>query len=152
MKITIVYFSKHGNTQAIAEEIAGAMEACGAVRLLPLDEVHEVPEGGVLILGAPTHRRKAPGEVQKWLSGLGERLEGAFVATFDTRYAMPRWKTGSAARQMMRKLKRSGGRELLHPESFLVAEREGPLEADERERARHWAETLCAALRARLAQ
>jgi hypothetical protein len=55
---------------------------------------------------------------------------------------MAAWKSGSAASRIASKLKRTGASLILPPESFFVAEREGPLEEGELERAARWAEGI----------
>ncbi len=67
-------------------------------------------------------------------------MQGIRAGAFDTRYHMSAWKSGSAAHGIANKLKRAGASLLVEPESFFVAEREGPLEEGELERAARWAE------------
>jgi len=55
---------------------------------------------------------------------------------------MSAWKSGSAAHGIASKLKRAGASLIVEPESFFVAEREGPLEEGELERAATWAEDI----------
>jgi len=55
---------------------------------------------------------------------------------------MAAWKSGSAAHRIASRLKRTGASLLVEPESFFVAEREGPLEEGELERAARWAEEV----------
>jgi hypothetical protein len=57
---------------------------------------------------------------------------------------MSAWKSGSAAPIIASRLKRAGASLVLPPESFFVAEREGPLEKGELERAEQWAEQVFA--------
>lgn len=45
----------------------------------------------------------------------------------------------TAAKKLDRKMRKLGGKRLVPPETFFVAEREGPLEEGEVERAQAWA-------------
>lgn len=45
----------------------------------------------------------------------------------------------TAAKKLDRKMRKLGGKRLVPPETFFVAEREGPLEEGEVERAQTWA-------------
>ena len=77
------------------------------------------------------------------LEGFPRRtLKGICAGAFDTRYHMSAWKSGSAAHRIASKLKRAGASLIVEPESFFVAEREGPLEEGELERAAGWAEEI----------
>ena len=81
-------------------------------------------------------------------SSLAGSCAGLFVAAFDMRYRMPRWKSGSAALAIARKLRRKGASLLLPPESFFVAAREGPFEDGELEHAASWARLILERLEA----
>jgi flavodoxin len=151
MNTLIVYHSVFGNTQAIAEAIAEAMQQKGAVRLTRVDRFSAAELEGIalMIMGCPTHRHSVPQAVRTMLEGMSRgALRGVGVAAFDTRYRKARWLTGSAAHKVARNLRKFGGRQVVGPESFFVAGREGPLEEGEIERAKEWAELILGQLEA----
>ncbi len=73
---------------------------------------------------------------------LSERPRGLAVALFDTRFRIPRWMIGSAAKVMVEKLQKKGIPPLVPPESFFVKSTRGPLRGGELARAATWARTL----------
>jgi flavodoxin len=148
MNALVVYYSKFGNTQKVAEAIAETLESAGAVRVVRTDELTSSDLSGVdlVVMGAPTHRMNLPEDVRPVLTSLPKRiLRGASVAAFDTSYRMSAWLARfTAARKLARKLRRLGGRQVVPPETFHVMEREGPLYEGEIERASAWAESILA--------
>jgi flavodoxin I len=143
MNTLIIYDSTFGNTAQIAQAMADKLGEHGTVRIALADEagLSEMEEIDLLIVGGPTQRHGVSPAIRDLLEGLPRRtLHGAGAATFDTRYHMAAWKSGSAAHRIASKLKRTGASLLVEPESFFVAEREGPLEEGELERAARWAE------------
>jgi len=143
MNTLIIYDSTFGNTAQIAQAMADRLGEHGTVRIALADEagLSEMEEIDLLIVGGPTQRHGLSPAIQALLERLPRRtLRGAGAAAFDTRYHMAAWKSGSAAQRIASKLKRTGASLLVEPESFFVAEREGPLEEGELERAASWAE------------
>ena len=126
--------SAHGVAQAIATERVAAADLQGA---------------DLVVMGSPTHRMRLPEEVRPFFDGLPRRcLRGAAVAAFDTFYRMNRFLARfTAAKTLDRRLRKLGGKQIVPPETFFVAGREGPLEDGEIERTRAWAGTLAAAVR-----
>jgi hypothetical protein len=96
------------------------------------------------VMGSPTHRMNLPEAVRPVLEGLPKRvLRGASVAAFDTSYKMSGLlRRFTAAPKLARKLRKLGGRQVVPPETFHVAGREGPLFDGEIERARAWAKSI----------
>ena len=143
MNMLIIYDSTFGNTAQLARAMADRLGEHGTVRIALADEagLPEMKELDLLIVGGPTQRHGLSPAIQALLERLPRRtLRGAGAAAFDTRYHMAAWKSGSAAQRIASKLKRTGASLLVEPESFFVAEREGPLEEGELERAARWAE------------
>jgi len=143
MNTLIIYDSTFGNTAQVAQAIADKLGEHGTVRIALADEagLSEMEEIDLLIVGGPTQRHGLSPAIQALFERLPRRtLRGAGAAAFDTRYHMAAWKSGSAAHRIASKLKRTGASLLVEPESFFVAEREGPLEEGELERATLWAE------------
>jgi flavodoxin len=153
MNVLIVYDTVHGNTEQLAQGMARALASAASVRLEKAAGLARIDAAGVdlLIAGGPTHRQRMSAP----LAALLEAAErGAFrevcVAAFDTRYHMPAWLSGSAARRIARRLKKGGGRLIAPPESFFM-ERDAPpkghkrrhelerLEPGELDRAARWA-------------
>lgn len=123
----------------------------GTVRLLRVPEggAFERGEADVLIVGGPTQRHGTSLALRAFLESMPRRtLRGLAAAAFDTRYHMAEWKSGSAAQRIASRLKKAGALLVVPPESFFVAEREGPLEQGELERAVQWAEQIYAAFEA----
>jgi flavodoxin len=139
MSSLVVYDSKFGNTEALAHAIADELhtQAVPATEPLVLDGVD------LLVVGGPTQVHSVSKRLAQLLDGLPPHaLEGVAVAAFDTRFRRSPLLTGTAARGIAKKLVRRGGRLAVEPESFFVAETEGPLEPSELERAVEWARAL----------
>lgn len=146
MKILIVYFSKFGNTQRVAETIANSMTSNGAVKCIPASEmsVEDLEDSELIVMGTPTHRMNLPQDFRPVLEQLPKRvLRGRQVAAFDTSYKMSPWLARfTAAKKLSRKLRKLGGRLVLKSETFHVMDREGPLYEGELERASEWASSI----------
>jgi flavodoxin len=146
MDSLVVYYSRFGNTQKVARAIAERLELEGSVRLMSLEELNDsdLEKADLLVMGSPTHRMNLPEEVRAVLEPLPKQvLRGVSVAAFDTSYKMSAWLARfTAARKLARKLRRLGGRQVVPPETFHVAGREGPLYEGEIERAHAWAESV----------
>jgi flavodoxin len=151
MNAVVVYTSRFGNTERLAEAIAETLESEGAVRLIGADHVTaaDLDEVDLVVMGVPTHRMNLPEEVRPILEALPRGvLRGAFVAAFDTSYKMSALLARfSAAPKLARKLRKLGGSQAAAPETFHVLGREGPLYEGEIERAKTWAETVAARYR-----
>lgn len=157
MKAIVLYESVYGNTEAVARAIADGLGPAGDVEVAQFGEASKgLAEGAdLLVLGGPTHgwgmtrpaSRQRP-DAQGYPVGAREWLQalppgrGTTAAVFDTRFAKPRWLTGSAALRMARQLGRRGYRLIAPPESFFVLHTEGPLKEGEEERARRWGAEL----------
>lgn len=141
MDALVIYDSTFGNTAKIAQVIAGTIRLRGSVRLVAVGQVGILELEGIdlLVIGCPTQRHNATPAVRTMIESVPRgALRGVSVAAFDTRYRMPRWKSGSAARKLVRRLGRLGGSIIVPAGSFFVAGREGPLEEGEIERAEAW--------------
>ena len=167
MKTVVVYESMFGNTRSIANAIAEGLVGAGEVVVGSVDDLspHEVGDAGLLVAGGPTHghgmaRPNAhqamakDGSYAKYgpvlegeesLRGWLERLPAgrAAAAAFDTRFAKPRWLTGSAATKIAQRLGHKGY-SIIETESFFVQTSGGPLADGERERAAAWGRALAA--------
>jgi flavodoxin len=150
MHTLVIYDSKFGNTEKIAEAIARGAGTLGTVQVVSTTEAGPALAGrpGLVLVGGPTQRRSmSPG----LLSFFETRLVGGMVvdvpaATFDTRYKGSTWIMGSAANQAAKVLGNAGANLVAKPESFYMRSG-GPmerqvLEAGEVERAEAWGRTV----------
>jgi hypothetical protein len=170
MRALVVFESMFGNTRTIAQAVADGLAARGEVVLVEVGAAGAALDGAVdlLVVGAPTHvyglsrastregaTKQATGPLvstgiglREWLAGLDANAPAVPAAAFDTRFAKPRWLTGSAARSAVRQLRARRHPVLAPPESFLVTGMTGPLVDGELARARAWGEHLADVLAA----
>jgi flavodoxin len=143
MNTLVIYFSKYGNTQKVAETIGEKCQNNGSTRVLSLDEIKPIDLMNVdlVIMGSPTHRMNLPEATRDIFDQLPKRiLKGKLVAAFDTSYKMNGFLSHfTAAKKLAQKLRKLGGKRVVPPETFHVMEREGPLFEGELERAKTWA-------------
>lgn len=158
MNTLVVYFSKYGNTQQVAQAIAGVLakntsQGEGTVRLVFIEQLEAADFAGVdlVIMGSPTHRMNLPEAIRPVFDRLPKQaLKGRQVAAFDTSYKMSWWLSHfTAAPKLNRRLRRLGGRSLTSPETFHVTAKEGPLYDGELARAKKWALSVQAQARAK---
>jgi flavorubredoxin len=143
MNALVLYESRFGNTERVAEAIALVLQESVATRLAAVADVEDCAEAlhgvSLLIVGGPTHRHGVSTVLKETLACLGDHaLQGTKAATFDTRMHGPRVVTGSAAAGLERFLRKHGAWIVVPPGSFLVGASEGPLDPGELERARAW--------------
>ena len=143
MNALVVYWSKFGNTQQLAETIAAEL---GTARAMSLEQVTpaDLSAADLLIMGCPTHVGRLPEAVRPLLAALPRRLlKRTPAAAFDTSYQMNRLLLPfTASRRLSGALRKLGGRLVVRPENFIVGGREGPLMDGELERARQWARQI----------
>ncbi len=160
----VVFESMFGNSEQVARAVAEGLSTHVPVDVLEVTEAPTDLSGyDLVVVGGPTHafsmsrqstRRDARGQgaihgsiqqgMREWLAALPSHLRTGWFATFDTRVARVRHVPGSAARSAARSARRHGLRELVSPESFLVADLNGPLVDGELDRAREWGGELAA--------
>lgn len=151
MKSLVIYGSRSGNTQKIAEAIADGLRTRGAVELLAVDEAPRTFAEGtdLVVIGGPTEGHRMTDPIVRFFDAIGtDGLQGIAAAAFDTRLHWPRWLSGSAAEGIEQRLRRSGARMIAPAESFIVS-KEPALEPGETERARKWATSLADKVEAR---
>ena len=144
MNALVLYESRFGNTERVAEAIALALQEAVPTRLAAVEDVSDCAEAlrgiDLLVVGGPTHAHGISEHLRTVMECLDEHaLNSIRVAAFDTRVPGPRLVTGSAAVRLARLLRRRGGWLVVPPANFIVEGREGPLEAGEVEHARAWA-------------
>jgi hypothetical protein len=175
MRAVVVFESIFGNTHEIANAIAEGLGERMEASAVPVDQASSDALAGadLLVVGGPTHmhgmassksRQLAAEQAEKHGADLDEGATGpglrawlkelphgavAMGAAFDTRGHGPRLLTGSAARGIASRLEHHGIDLAAGPESFVVADAEGPLLDGERDRARRWGVKLAALAGAR---
>jgi flavodoxin len=146
MNTLVIYFSKYGNTQKVAETIAEKCQKNGNSRVVSLEVVipTDLINIDLVIMGSPTHRMNLPEAARGIFDQLPKRiLKGKWVAAFDTSYKMNGFFNHfTAAKKLAQMLRKLGGKRLVPPETFHVMEREGPLYDGELARAKTWAEVI----------
>ena len=155
MKALVVYDTRFGNTQKIAEAIGGAIE--GDVKVVHVTEANAsaLDSLDLLVVGSPTQGASHTPVVQNFLDKIPEgALKNINVAAFDTRYSTKSGGIGTRLIAAMAKgfgfaapriadiLKEKGGNLLAEPEGFIVNGTRGPLKHGEIERATTWAKKL----------
>ncbi|UCD98140.1 MAG: flavodoxin family protein [Chloroflexota bacterium] len=150
MKSLVVYFSKFGHTQQIAERISSELANHGTVNTISSDQlvVEDLKDVDLVVMGTPTHNMNLPEAVRPVFEQLPKRiLRGMPVAAFDTSYKMSAFLSRfTAAKKLARKLRKLGGKRIVPPETFHVVARQGPLYEGELERAQDWASSIMAVI------
>ena len=146
MNALVVYFSKFGNTQMLAEAIAEKLAGNSDVRTISSDDlaIDDMKNVDLVVMGSPTHNMNLPKSVKPVFERLPRRImPGTPVAAFDTSYKMSWWLNQfTASKRLAKKLRKLGGKLVVPPEIFHVMEREGPLYEGEIERAQTWAASI----------
>lgn len=155
-KVVIVYDSVFGNTEMIAQAIAGSKVENITIDLRRVGDVTIDELSGVktLIIGSPTRQFKATGATDRFLNQFTkDSLNGVKIAAFDTRMTEAEINSnkflsfmvklfGYAAEKISKRLKKLGGVVVAPPVGFYVKGVEGPLLDGELERASKWALTV----------
>ena len=146
MNINIVYFSKYGNTQKLAEALAESLNTKAVTHLFSLDQLPNSNwhEADLILMGSPTHNMNLPKAVRPVLASLPRKiLTKTPVAAFDTSYKMSPWLSRfTAGNKLASKLRKLGGKLIVDPETFYVMDREGPLYEGEIQRVGSWASAI----------
>jgi flavodoxin len=147
MNALVVYHSRFGNTEQVAEAIAGVFQEAGTARTLGVDQLAgaDLQDVDLVVMGTPTHKMNLPQAVRPVFEELPRRsLHGVPIAAFDTSYKMSAFLARfTAAKRIDRKLRKLGGKRLVPPETFHVKDHhEGPLYDGELERAKTWTESI----------
>jgi NAD(P)H-dependent FMN reductase len=147
MQALVIYDSKFGNTEKIAEAIARGIGLVSEARVTSADgAAHALAtlaaRPDLVLVGGPTQNHGPSAGLRALLDALPAALRGTPAACFDTRYRGPAWLMGSAAAAAAKALAKAGAEVVAPPESFFIVRR-GPmprqtLEPGEIERAEAW--------------
>jgi flavodoxin len=170
MRAVVVYESVYANTRMVAEAVAEGLGRSADVSICSVADAgaDALAAADLVVVGGPTHvhgmtsalsRKLAVDAVEEkgttvdasahgpglrsWFHEL-PKVDGAKGAAFDTRLPGSALKAGSASKAIARRLRQHGYELVAKPESFLVADGEGPLVEGELERARAWGASLAA--------
>ena len=134
MKALVIYDSKYGNTEKIAQAICEVING----QLSHVDEVNSVDLKGfdLVFVGSPTHGGFPTEGIHSLLKD-SRAFEDIRTAAFDTRTKTTIF--GYAAPKIAKYLTKNGAELLAPPEGFFVLGTEGPLMNGELEHAAEWA-------------
>lgn len=152
MNILIVYDSRYGNTEKVAQAIAGGFAPSHAVTLMRAGDVNAaaLTSTDLLIVGSPTHGGRATPAIQEFINKIpAGGLKNVRVTAFDTRFSASEKGfglrllmrlVGYAAGRIAKSLQAKGGHLVASPDGFIVEDKEGPLKEGELTRAADWAQ------------
>jgi flavodoxin len=151
MQTLVIYDSKFGNTEKIAEAIGRGIGSVSEVRVTSTVEATEALEAlasrpDLVLVGGPTQNHGPSAGLRRFVEDLPAALRGVPTACFDTRYRGPVLLMGSAAAAAAKALAKTGAEIVAPPESFFIV-RHGPmpqqtLEAGEITRAEAWGRAI----------
>jgi flavodoxin len=150
MHTLVIYDSKFGNTEKIAEAIVRGVGSVSEVRLTSTSEATRGKtldsQLDLLLVGGPTQNHRPSAGLRAFVDALPVALRGIPAACFDTRYRGPVLLMGSAASAAAKGLVKKGAEVIAPPESFFII-RHGPLERQtlepgEIERAEAWGRAI----------
>ena len=142
----VVYESMFGNTERVAEAIGAALGDRDSIAVKTISEIDELPRDlDLLVVGGPTYAHGVEAAMKAFLDRLpAGSLAGVMAAAFDTRIDWPKLLSGAASKGIAQRLQHKGARLIAGPESFRVADKDGPLVEGEEARAIAWGRTLAA--------
>jgi len=143
MNFLVVYDTKHGNTQKIAEEIASALGTDHQVHLKSVVQAapQDVADADALVVGCPTHAWSPTPKTKEFLESLAPDLcNGKHAAAFDTKFSLPL--SGSAAKKIEKALAKLGFQITSPHFSATVRGMKGPLNDGQTEKAREFAAAI----------
>ena len=138
MKALVVYDTKYGNTEKIAQAIGAALGGQARWVAVSAASAGDVQGFDLVIVGSPTHGGAPKKGIADWLKA-SPALAGVRVAAFDTR--TQKTTLGYAAPRIAQSLEKLGAKPVA-TEGFYVTGMKGPLLEGELERAVSWARGL----------
>ena len=150
VRALVVYDTKYGNTEEIAEAIGDAI--LGKVFRVDNTKHLDLSKFDLIIIGSPTWGGRPTGAINEFLGRIPEDvLKKSLMAAFDTRILgednsfFSRFLIriiGYASYRIANRLQKMGCRMASAPEGFIVTGYKGPLKAGELARASKWAKSL----------
>lgn len=150
IRALVVYDSKYGNTEEIAEAIGDAISA----RVFRVDDTKhlDLSRYDLIIIGSPTWSGRPTRAISEFMRRIPEGVvKTTRMAAFDTRilsedngfFTKLLIKIfGYAAYRIANRLQKNGGQLAIAPEGFIVKGTKGPLKEGELARAAKWAKSL----------
>jgi flavodoxin len=149
MKALIVYDTKFGMTEQVANAIMKGMKEGGISEVTTKKVENVVPEdfsrSDTWIFGSPVHFSGATGDTKKALKvAIETGASGKKGTTFDTRYAG--FASKGAAMKMMGDMEEAGIKKVAEPQWFVVLKSKGPLAEGEEAKAIAFGKNIAKAL------
>lgn len=154
MNCLVIYGSRYGNTQDVAEAIADGLRAYAEVTVTPVEKapLAFAPAPDLVVIGGPTEAHGMSPALKAYLDLMADgALKGVAAAAFDTRMQWPRWISGSAGADITRRLEKLGANVVAPQASFMVEGKNPVLRPGEPDRAVAWGDTLGRVARAEVA-
>jgi flavodoxin len=154
MQTVVIYDSKFGNTQKIAEAIGRGIGSVSEVRVTSTAEAAKALESlgvqpDLVLVGGPTQNHGPSAGLRQFVQKLPTALQGIPAACFDTRYRGPVLLMGSAAAAAAKALVKTGAKVVAPPESFFIVRHgampQQTLEPGEIIRAEAWGQAVATA-------
>jgi flavodoxin len=154
MQTVVIYDSKFGNTENIAEAIGRGIGSISEVRVTSTAEAANVLESlasrpDLVLVGGPTQNHGPSAGLRRFLEDLPDALRGVPTACFDTRYRGPVLLMGSASAAAAKALAKAGAKIVAPPESFFIVRHgampQQTLEPGELTRAEAWGQAVATA-------
>ncbi|RLG56485.1 MAG: hypothetical protein DRN95_06710 [Candidatus Hydrothermarchaeota archaeon] len=89
MKVFVVYDTKYGNTELVAEKIVEGLRECEGIEIAISDvedvDLRRVADSDVILIGSPNHMGGPARTIRKFIDNLGNLdLKAKWFAVFDT--------------------------------------------------------------------
>jgi len=149
MKGVVVYDSKYGNTEIIAEELERVLAKAGHdVETCRVSEAPELDAGryDFLLVGTPNHIGGPSRKTKKFVKKLPSDWSGKPFAVFETLLRVSESDPGEASVKLAKTLTSKGMSQLVGPARFVVEGMKGPLAPDAIPKAEEYAVVVVSAL------
>jgi flavodoxin len=149
MKALIVYDTKYGMTEKVAQAIGAGLRTGGVgdVQLRKAENVtvDELKAADVWAFGSPVHIGGATRAAKHALKDAATAAAGKKALAFDTRFAKTHGP--GAAGKMVEALKAAGAQVVAEPQWFIVDKTEGPLASGEEAKATEFGKRIAQSLK-----
>ena len=142
MKHPRIYATTSGNTKTVAEPSRTQWQARARRGVRRREGAGSTAESDLMFIGGPTERHALTLPIARFFDALSQKsLRGRATVAFDTRLRWPRFLSGSAANDIIERLRAADARIVAPAESFFVRTRPHGYDLEEGElaRARTWA-------------